>query len=92
MADNNNFTIWQRLTKVFGPDSTLDQQAPVYNFDKKQILKTTDKKEYERLEKDAVMDCIECGSCSFTCPATRPLLDYIRLGKGKVGQIMRARK
>ena len=48
MADNNNFTIWQRLTKVFGPDSTLDQQAPVYNFDKKQILKTTDKKEYER--------------------------------------------
>ena len=28
MADNNNFTIWQRLTKVFGPDSTLDQQAP----------------------------------------------------------------
>ena len=47
MADNN-YTIWQRLTKVFGPDSTLDQQAPVYNFDKKQILKTTDKKEFEK--------------------------------------------
>ena len=48
MAQNNNFTIWQRLGKVFGPDSTLDQQAPVYQFDKKQILKTPDKKEYER--------------------------------------------
>ena len=48
MAQNNNYTIWQRLGKVFGPDSTLDQQAPVYQFDKKQILKTPDKKEYER--------------------------------------------
>jgi hypothetical protein len=47
MAENN-YTVWQRLTKVFGPDSTLDQQAPTYKFDKKEILKTTDKKEYER--------------------------------------------
>ena len=43
-----NYTIWQRLTKVFGPDSTLDQQAPVFKFDKKELLKTPDKKEYER--------------------------------------------
>ena len=48
MAQNNNYTVWQRLTKVFGPDSTLDQQAPIYQFDKKEILKTTDKKEYEK--------------------------------------------
>ena len=48
MAEKNNYTIWQRLTRVFGPDSTLDQQPPVYNFDKKQILKTTNKQEYER--------------------------------------------
>jgi len=47
MAENN-FTIWQRLTKVFGPDSTIDQQAPVFKFDKKEILKTPDKKEFER--------------------------------------------
>jgi electron transport complex protein RnfC len=56
------------------------------------LMVCADQKNYERLEKDAVMDCIECGSCSYTCPAHRPLLDYIRLGKGKVGQIMRARK
>jgi hypothetical protein len=48
MAENNNYTIWQRLSKVFGPDSTLDQQAPIYTFDKREILKTTDKREYER--------------------------------------------
>ena len=43
-----NYTIWQRLTKVFGPDSTLDQQAPVFKFDKKELLKTPNKQEYER--------------------------------------------
>ena len=47
---------------------------------------------YEELEENAVLDCIECGSCSFTCPARLPLLDYIRLGKSHVNQIIRNRK
>jgi electron transport complex protein RnfC len=51
--------------------------------------------EYQRageLEGARVTDCIECGSCSFTCPAHRPLLDVIRLGKGRVNQAIIARK
>jgi electron transport complex protein RnfC len=47
---------------------------------------------FDRAEDERVMDCIECGSCSYTCPSHRPLLDYIRYGKGKVGQIIRSRK
>lgn len=46
---------------------------------------------WERAESERVMDCIECGSCHYTCPSGRPLLDYIRLGKNKVGQIIRSR-
>lgn len=46
---------------------------------------------YEIAEKEMIMDCIECGSCQYTCPANIPLLDYLRLGKGKVGQIIRNR-
>lgn len=48
--------------------------------------------DWERMETEKIMDCIECGSCQFTCPAGRPLLDYCRLGKGKVGAIIRSRK
>lgn len=48
--------------------------------------------DWERMENERIMDCIECGSCQFTCPAGRPLLDYCRLGKGKVGAIIRSRK
>ena len=46
----------------------------------------------EMLELEKIMDCIECGSCSFTCPANRPLLDVIRLGKARTGQMIRSRK
>ena len=45
----------------------------------------------EDAENESVMACIECGSCQYICPANRPLLDYIRLEKNKVGTIIRAR-
>jgi hypothetical protein len=43
----NNLTVWQRLGRVFGPNSTMDQETPVFKFDKKELLKTTDKREFE---------------------------------------------
>ncbi len=57
------------------------------------LLMTLGQKQiFDRAENERVMDCIECGSCSYTCPSYRPLLDYIRFGKAKVGQIIRTRK
>ncbi len=47
--------------------------------------------EYEIAEEQKIMDCMECGSCQFTCPSARPLLDYLRVGKSKVGVIVRNR-
>lgn len=47
---------------------------------------------WDEVEEAKVMNCIECGCCSFTCPSTRPLLDYIRLGKTTVGGIIRSRQ
>ena len=56
------------------------------------LMKFTIYKDWEKAEGGYIQDCIECGSCSYTCPAHRPLLDQIRLGKGKVMGIIRARK
>lgn len=36
---------------------------------------------WEGMSEHGVMNCMECGCCSYTCPSSRPLLDYIRLGK-----------
>jgi len=48
--NNQNLTVWQRLSKTFGPNSTLGQGQPDYKLDKKEILKTQDKAEYERVK------------------------------------------
>ncbi len=48
MENNNNLTVWQRLSKAFGPNSLLNQDYPTYKFDKKELLKTTSKDEYEK--------------------------------------------
>ena len=48
-------------------------------------------KNWERAEREMITSCIECGSCQFTCPAHRPLLDNIRQGKSTVMGIIRSR-
>ena len=48
-------------------------------------------KKWELLENEMITSCIECGSCQFTCPAHRPMLDNIRLGKQTVMGIIRSR-
>ncbi len=51
----------------------------------------SDNKLWERAEAEDIVSCIECGSCQFTCPAHRPLLDNIRQGKQTVMGMIRAR-
>jgi electron transport complex protein RnfC len=46
---------------------------------------------WERAEFEGITDCMECGSCSYVCPANRPILDYIRLGKSTVNKLIRER-
>ena len=43
-----NLTVWQRLSKTFGPNSLLNQDYPTYKFDKKELLRTKSRDEYER--------------------------------------------
>jgi hypothetical protein len=47
MSDNN-LTVWQRLSKTFGPNSLLKQDYPTFKFDKKELLRTPNRDYYER--------------------------------------------
>jgi len=55
------------------------------------LAKISELKNWEKAEQEEIVSCIECGSCQFTCPAHRPLLDYIRQGKSTVMGIIRSR-
>ena len=46
--ENNNLTVWQRLSHAFGPNAMLNQDVPTYKFDKKELLRTQDKNDFER--------------------------------------------
>lgn len=39
---------------------------------------------YDDAQARGILNCMECGSCSFTCPSHRDLVDWIRLGKAKI--------
>ena len=56
------------------------------------LNKLGSKRMFAEMEPNRVTDCIECGSCSYTCPAALPLLDNIRVGKAEVMKLIRARK
>jgi hypothetical protein len=46
--ENNKLTVWQRLSQTFGPNSLLGQDYPTYKYDKKELLRTTSKHEFDR--------------------------------------------
>jgi hypothetical protein len=53
MEKNTQLTVWQRLQKTFGPDALLNQDYPTYKLNKKELLKTTSKSEYEKEKLEA---------------------------------------
>lgn len=50
------------------------------------LMTLAEHEKIDKLDERKIMDCIECGSCSYTCPSNRPLLDYIRFGKTAVNK------
>ncbi len=47
---------------------------------------------YDAAEHAFVMDCMECGVCTYVCPAKRPLVQHFRRAKAEIGALRRAAK
>ena len=39
---------------------------------------------YEQAQKMNVMSCVECGTCSYNCPAGVEIVQYIRVAKNAI--------
>lgn len=48
------------------------------------IEQAVEKKDFEKTFRTGVMNCIECGVCSYSCPAKRPLVQAMRLAKKEI--------
>jgi electron transport complex protein RnfC len=42
---------------------------------------------WEDMRQHLAMNCIECGSCAYVCPSSKPLLDFIKLGKQEIRKL-----
>lgn len=40
--------------------------------------------EFAMAEQNYVMDCVECGTCAYICPAKRPLVQHFRRAKAEI--------
>lgn len=47
---------------------------------------------YGEAEHSFVMDCMECGVCTYVCPAKRPLVQHFRRAKAEINAARRAKK
>lgn len=57
------------------------QACPMY-LNPSEMGQLAAKREYERMETDFnLIDCFECGCCSYVCPSNIPLVQYFRIAK-----------
>ena len=54
-----------------------------------ELSNAADRKDLDALKKFNAMNCMECGCCSFTCPAKRHLVQNIRMGKALLNKAKR---
>ena len=48
--------------------------------------------DFDECEKYNALSCVECGCCTYSCPAHVPIVQYIRIAKGKIQEKLRAAK
>jgi electron transport complex protein RnfC len=48
------------------------------------LAKLSEFKALEEAEKNRILDCMECGCCSYVCPAGIEIVQRIKLAKGEI--------
>lgn len=51
------------------------------------LMALAENSRWEEVRDHGAANCLECGCCSYICPASRPLLDYIKLGKIEIRKL-----
>jgi electron transport complex protein RnfC len=90
IVKNNNAILAFSKKQAYIPEETACincgrcHQACPFNLLPTGLADAYERGDAQRLFDLQVMQCMECGSCSFICPARRPLAFINKLGKGLV--------
>jgi len=53
------------------------------------IVENVKNNDYALAQKLNILDCMECGSCSYVCPSHIQIIQWIKLGKLEVGKLIK---
>ena len=67
------------------------EQCPVFLYPN-EISIACENDMLSKAEEWDVMDCIECGICAYVCPASRPIVKFIKQVKPQIKKLQRSRK
>ena len=90
IVKNNNAILAFSGEKAYLPEETACincgrcHKACPFNLLPTALAAAYERRDAEELSRLQVMQCMECGSCSFVCPARRPLSFINKLGKAVV--------
>ncbi len=90
IVKNNNAILAFSKNQAYIPEETACincgrcHKACPFNLLPTGLAEAYERRDAQRLSDLQVMQCMECGSCSFVCPARRPLAFMNKLGKGIV--------
>ena len=90
IVKNNNAILAFSKEKSYIPEETACincgrcHAACPFNLLPTALADAYEQRDAQRLSDLQVMQCMECGSCSFVCPARRPLGFMNKLGKAVV--------
>ena len=90
IVKNNNAILAFSKYKAYIPEETACincgrcHQACPFGLLPTGLAEAYERRDAQRLSDLQVMQCMECGSCSYVCPARRPLGFLNKLGKGVV--------
>ena len=90
IVKNNNAILAFSGEKAYIPEETACincgrcHKACPFNLLPTALAAAYERRDAEELSRLQVMQCMECGSCSFVCPARRPLSFINKLGKAVV--------
>ena len=95
IKQNNAILVFDQKEAQLPPETQCIRCARCVNVCPMHLMPTTldnmsRNQDIEGLNQYHIMDCIDCGSCTYVCPAKRHLVQSIRIGKKQIRSAPRA--
>ena len=56
----------------------------IFERERQEYKQLVEKEKWDLANEYNILDCIECGLCSYVCPAKRDLVHLIKYGKSRI--------